>query len=203
MTDASSLFAQRYRNKSALELAQLTAEEDNLVPEAREALRVEITRRSQMSEQAPAHTQAAALADPSVTATDNLDGVRGWLFLYCLALIFASIRSTIATVVAIINGGIPLVVALLIMGVVGWEVVTAVAIFVRARSTLRIVFIQILLSGVAIVFLLGAQIASLLTSNESEKVLILKSVLGGAETLIWYRYFCVSKRVRITFGRNL
>lgn len=196
---ANNFFAERYRNKSAHELARLAAEEDDLVPEAREALRVEIARRPQPAEQAPAPAQASAPVE------DSLDGVRGWLFLYCLSGIVACIRSTIATVVTTINGGIPLVVALIVLGVIGWDVATVVAIFVRARSALRMVFIQLILSAAATALVLGARVASLFASNETEGagVLILTSVLTGAEILIWYRYFCVSKRVRITFGRNL
>jgi hypothetical protein len=41
MTNATDSFAKRYQSKSAQELARLVAEEDNLVPEAREALRAE------------------------------------------------------------------------------------------------------------------------------------------------------------------
>jgi hypothetical protein len=200
---ATEVFTQRYRNKSAKELALLAADEDDLVPEAREALRDEIARRHQPAKQAPTPAQAPALAEAPALAKDSLDGVRGWLFLYCLGLIIACIRSTIATVVTTINGGIPLAISLLVLGVIGWDVATAVAIFVRARSALRMVSIQLLLSALATALLLGARVASLFTSSESEKVLILRSVLDGAGILIWYRYFCVSRRVRITFGRNL
>jgi hypothetical protein len=197
MTHATDFFAERYRNKSAWELARLAAEEDNLAPEAREALRAEIARRPQTAEQAPAPAQASAPTE------DSLDGVRGWLFLYCLVVIIGCIRSIIVTVVTTINGGVPLLIALLDLGVVGWNVATVVAIFVRARSTLRMVFIQLILSAGATALILGAQIASVLVSNESQKVLILRSVLNGAGILLWYRYFCESKRVRITLGRNL
>ena len=201
MAYADNFFAERYRNKSALELARLAAEVDNLVPEAREALRVEIARRPQRAEQTPAH--ATAPEGAPAPAKDSLDGVRGWLFLYCLSLIIACIRSTIATVVTTVNGDITLLIALLVLGVVAWNLATAVAIFRHARFALSMVFVQLILSAAAIAFLLGVRTASLITSNESEKVLILRSVLDGAAILIWYRYFCVSKRVRITFGRNL
>jgi hypothetical protein len=207
MAYASNVFAERYRNKSSRELARLAAEGDNLVPEAREALRVEIARRPQPAPQAPAPAQAPATApaEALAPAENSLDGVRGWLFFYCLSGILACIRSTIATVVATINGGIPLVTALLVLGVIGFDVATVVAILARTRFALRMVFIQILVSALAIALVLGAQIASLLTSNESEGagVLILRGVLNCAGLFIWYRYFCVSKRVRITFGRNL
>jgi hypothetical protein len=203
MADANSSFAQRYRNKSAQELARLAAEENNLVPEAREALRAEIARRPQPAGQASNPDQATAVAEAPAPAEDRLDGVRGWLFLYCLLLILACIRSTIVTVAATINGGIPLAVALIVLAVVGWDVATTVAIFVRARPALRMVLVQLILTAAAAVFLLGARLASLLVSNESEKVLILSSVFDVAWILIWYRYFCVSKRVRITLGKNL
>jgi hypothetical protein len=202
---ATDFFAQRYRNKSTPDLVQIAAAEDDLVPEAREALRFEIARRPQLAQQAPAPTQATASAKAPAPAEDNLDGVRGWLFVYCLSGIVACIRSTIATVTMTINGGLPLVVALIVLGIIVFDVATIVAIFVCARSALRMVFIQLLLSAAAIALVFGAQIASLLTSIESEGtgVLILKSVFDVAGILIWYRYFCVSKRVRITFGRNL
>jgi hypothetical protein len=116
-----------------------------------------------------------------------LDGVRGWLFLYCLVVIIGCIRSIIATVVTTINGGVPLVIALLGLGGVGWNVATVVAIFVRARSTLRMAFIQFILSAGATALILGTQFASLLVSNVSERVLILRSVLDGAVILLWYR----------------
>ena len=202
---ATDFFAQRYRNKSALELSQLAADEDDLVPEAREALRVEIARRPQPDQRSLTPAQATAPAEAPAPATDNLDGVRGWLFLYCLCGIVACIRSTIATVTMTINGGIPLVVALIVLGIIVFDVATIVSIFVRARSALRMVLIQLVLSAAAIALVFGAQTASVLTSIESEGtgVLILKSVFDVAGILIWYRYFCVSKRVRITFGRNL
>jgi cation transport ATPase len=208
---ATDFFAGRYRNKSARELAQLAAEEDKLVPEAREALHAEIARRPQPVEQAftpalaTAHAEAPASAQAPASAEDSLDGVRGWLFLYCLLLIIACIRSTISTITTTINGGIPLAIALLVLAVVGWDVATAVAILVRTRFALRMVLIQLITSAVATVFVLGAQNASLLTSNEPEKagVLLLTSVLDVASIFVWYRYFCVSKRVKITFGRNL
>jgi hypothetical protein len=197
MTNATDSFAKRYQSKSAQELARLVAEEDNLVPEAREALRAEIARRPQSAEVASAPVLAS-------TRTENrLDGVRGWLLLYCFGLISACIRSIIATVETTINGGIPLVIALLVLGVVGWDVATVVAIFVRARSALRMVFIQLILSAAATALILGAQTASLIVSNESDKVLVLTSVLDGVGILLWYRYFCESKRVSITLGSNL
>jgi hypothetical protein len=201
MTDSNNIFAERYRNKSAQELARLAAHADDLIPEAREALLVEIASRPQLSEQG----QTAALTEESVLSPVSLDGVRGWLLFYCFGVITACIRSTVVTVVTTINGGIPLVTAVLVLGVVGWNVATVVAIVIRARSALSMVFIQIILSAAATALVFGAQIASLRTSNDSEELglLILRSILDGAGILIWYRYFCVSERVRITFGRNL
>ena len=178
-------------------MARLDAERDNLAPDAREALRAEIARRPQTAEQAPAPAQASALTE------DSLDGVRGWLFVYCLVLIIVCARSIITTFVMTINGGVPLLITLFVLGVIVLDAATLVAIFVRARFTLRMVFIQFILSASKTMLILGAQIASLLVSNESEKVLILKSVLDGAWIFAWYRYFCESKRVRITLGRNL
>jgi hypothetical protein len=197
MTNSTDLFAKRYRNKSAHELARLAAEEDNLAPEAREALRAEIARRPQTIERVPTFSQAIAPTE------DSLDGVRGWLFFYCLCLIYACIRSIIATVLTTIHGGVPLVIAILVVGVVGWDVVTVVAILRRARFALTMVFVQLILSAGVTALILGAQIASLIVSNEPERILILKSVLDGAAILFWYRYFCESTRVRNTFGRNL
>jgi hypothetical protein len=197
MTQATDFFAERYRKKSAQELARLAAEEDNLSPEARAALRAEIARRPQTAKQAYVPAQASAPAE------DSLDGVRGWLFLYCLLVIIACIRQIVLTVVTTINGGVPLVIGLLALGVVGWNVATVVAIFVRARFALKMVFIQLIFSAGVTALILGAQMASLLVSNESEKVLILESVFDAVGILLWYRYFCESKRVRITLGRNL
>jgi hypothetical protein len=65
------------------------------------------------------------------------------------------------------------------------------------------VFIQLILSAAATALILGAQTASLIVSNESDKVLVLTSVLDGVGILLWYRYFCESKRVSITLGSNL
>ncbi len=201
---ATDFFAQRYRNKSALELVRLAAEQDNLVPEAREALHLEIARRPQLAEHPAAPVQATASSEAPAPAKDSLDGVEGWLYVYALGLIAGCLRPIEAVAIAL-HGGLSLVIALLLLGVIGWALATGVAIFRRTRSALTMVLVQLILRATIAVFYLGVGIALLLFSNESEgaAVQVAIGVLMGADVAIWYRYFCVSKRVRITFGRNL
>ena len=201
MANAAEFFAERYRNKSTRELAQLATDEENLVPEARQALRTEIARRDTPITQAPALDQSV----DSAQTQNDLDGVKGWLFLYCLGLIVACIHSTIGLVTATINGGIPLAIALLVLAIIGWDIATAIALFRRARFALTMVLLQLVVAAVAIAIRLGAATALFIASKQSEGVGVrfLTNLLICGETFVWYRYFCVSKRVRLTFGRNL
>ena len=69
MTD----FAQRYRSMSDYRLAQLAADPNALVPDAREALRAEIARRP------PPMSHSSGEVENLVSAKDSLDGVGGRL----------------------------------------------------------------------------------------------------------------------------
>jgi hypothetical protein len=73
-------FAQRYRDMSDYQLAQLAADLNALVPEAREALRAEIARRP------PPAASRSAQDEKPISAKGPLDGLGGWLAWYCLGL---------------------------------------------------------------------------------------------------------------------
>jgi len=72
--------ALQYRGMSDYQLAQLAANLNALVPEAREALRAEIARRP-----SPAASKSAQDGKPA-SAKGPLDGLGGWLAWYCLGL---------------------------------------------------------------------------------------------------------------------
>ncbi len=198
---SSTDFAQRYRDMSPHRLAQLAANEDNLVPEAREAIRAEIARRSPQD----VGLRPSTVEEPA-SAEDPLDGVGGWFSLYFLGLVggfFRQIRLAFS-----LGAGSPVTLALSVvaLGIAAWNLATGVGIVWRAPSTLKMIFIQLIISAIqAAVFLVAgvALFASYSDLTEEAGVLIGLALLSGTQCAIWFRYFQVSKRVKAVFGRNL
>jgi len=178
---------------SAPRLAQLAAYEDSLVPAARESLRAEIARRP------PPVEERASAKDP-------LDGVGGWLAWYCLGLfggIYWQIR--LATSVGAGSAGM-LALAIFGLGIAAWNLATGISILRRARSALWMIFLQLTMRAVQATIFVAAGVAFLASSHASVEegvVLIAVGLLIGAGCAIWFRYFEVSKSVKVTFGRNL
>ncbi|GGG81155.1 hypothetical protein [Edaphobacter dinghuensis] len=192
---------QRYRKMSANQLAQLAADEDKLVPEAREALRAEIARRP------PPIAHRPPSVEESASAKDPLDGVEGWLVWYCLGL-FGGIYTQIRLAISLRGGisSIMLAFAILCLGIAAWNLATGISVMRRARSSLRMIFIQLTAGAFqgAIIMIDGiALLASSPGTAELAVALITEGLLIVAGYAIWFRYFQVSKRVKITFGRNL
>lgn len=194
-------FAQRYRSMSDYQLAQLATDLNALVPEAREALRAEIARRP------PPVASRSAQVEKPVSAKDTLDGLGGWLAWYCLGL-FAGVYNE-ARLAMSLRGGINSVMltfSILCWGMAALNVATGVSMVVHARSALRMILIHLILGalqGVVIVADGAALLASSPSSAGVAEALIAVGMGICAGYGIWFRYFQVSKRVKITFGRNL
>jgi hypothetical protein len=187
-------FAQRNRDMSASRLAQLAAYEDSLVPAACEALRAEIARRP------PPVEERASAKDP-------LDGVGGgWLAWYCLGLFGGSYwQIRLATSVGAGSAGM-LALAIFALGIAAWNLATGISILRRARSALWMIFLQLTMRAVQATIFVVAGVAFLASSHASVEegvVLIAVGLLIGAGCAIWFRYFEVSKSVKVTFGRNM
>ncbi len=194
-------FAQLYRNMSDYRLAQLAADVNALNPEAREALRAEIARRP-----TPAASESAQIEKP-VSAKDPLDGLGGWLAWYCLGLCGGVYNE--ARVAVSLNGGVNSVMfafSILCWGMAAWNLATGVSMVVRARFALRMILIHLILGALQGVVIVADGAALLASSPRSAGVAEALVGLGlgiCAGYGIWFRYFQVSKRVQITFGRNL
>jgi hypothetical protein len=194
-------FAQRYRGMSDYRLAQLAADLNALVPEAREALRAEIARRP------PPSASSATQDEKPVSAKDPLDGLGGWLAWYCLGL-FGGVYNE-ARLAMSLRGGVSSVMlafSILCWGMAAWNVATGISMVVRARSALRMILIHLILGALQGVVIVADGAVLLASSPRSAGVA--EALIGVGLSIcagygIWFRYFQVSKRVKITFGRNL
>jgi len=194
MTD----FAQRYRSMSDYRLAQLAADPNALVPDAREALRAEIARRP------PPMSHSSGEVENLVSAKDSLDGVGGWLAWYCLGL-FGGVYNEIHFAVSLHRGGssVALAFSMFSLGIAAWNLATGIGIIRRAPFALRMVVIQLSAGGLQgfIILLAGTASSPRLAGLASALIGVGVGICAGYA--IWLRYFQVSKRVKITFGRNL
>lgn len=194
-------FAERYRDMSDYRLAQLAADLNSLVPEAREALRAEIARRP------PPGASRSAQYEKPVSVKNPLDGLGGWLAWYCLGL-FSGVYNEARLAVSLRGGvnSVMLAFSILCWGMAAWNVATGVSMVVRARSALRMILIHLILGALQGVVIVADGAALLASSPRSAGVA--EALIGIGLGIcagygIWFRYFQVSKRVKITFGRNL
>lgn len=194
-------FAHLYRSMSDYRLAQLAADSNALVPEAREALRAEMALRP-----TPA-ASGSAQVEKAMSAKDPLDGLGGWLAWYCLGL-FGGVYNE-ARVAVSIHGGVNSVMlafSILCWGMAAWNLATGVSVVVRARLALRMILIHLILGALQGLVIVADGVALLASSPRSAGVA--EALIGVGLGIcagygIWFRYFQVSKRVKITFGRNL
>jgi hypothetical protein len=96
--------------------------------------------------------------------------------------------------------------SILCWGMAAWNLATGVSMVVRARSALRMILIHLILGTLQGVVILADGAASLASSPSSAGVagaLIGLGLAICAGYAIWFRYFQVSERVKVTFGRNL
>jgi hypothetical protein len=118
-------------------LAELAADEGNLIPEARDALHAEIARRRPLLPRTRHLTESASQKEP-------LDGIKGWLAWYCLGL-FSSVYLQIRLAVSLHSDNSSLLLGFLILcfGIAAWDLATGIAIVRRARPALRMIFVQL------------------------------------------------------------
>jgi hypothetical protein len=194
-------FAQQYRDMSNHRLAQLAADPNALIPEAREALYAEIARRP------PPIALRSVQAERLASADHPLDGLGGWLAWYCFGL-FAGMYNEARLAVSLRGGvnSVMLAFSILCLGIAAWNLATGVSMVVRARSALRMILIHLILGALQGAVIVADGAALLASSPRSAGVAVALIGVGlciCAGYAMWFRYFQVSKRVKITFGRNL
>jgi hypothetical protein len=149
----------------------------------------------------------ASTLPPSETGypstVDPLNGIRGWLLLFCLglvliqplALFFEALNSGDAFV-----GGFDLVFAAFAIytGIVLWRVAT------KALRAVKVYFVAgLVMATIAIVggiLTAPAAVASTPPSQDNFLAVGIRMLIGVA---IWWSYFKKSKRVKATYGANL
>jgi hypothetical protein len=194
MSDIVAVFAERYSRMSDGQLAQVAADENNLTPEALEALRAEIARRP------PVEALPVATKDP-------LDGAGGWLFLYCFGCIVGSLWQFRSFPSMNASSAVSVAYSILLYGMIAWNVITGISVLGRTQHALRVVFIQLMIWAALLLFLIGVAVFLLITSSDvfagTAGELIGTAIAGAVPWVIWFSYFKVSKRVKATFGHNL
>ena len=190
---STEAFAARYSKMTREELERIAADEENLLPEALQALRAELNRR-------PPEEQVSEIS------SDPLFGVRGWLAFYCFGAIVGSLAQI--SKIPAIDLHSPLSICFTFFGyfVVAFGVITGVSVAMEAGSALRFVLIYFILQATILGLLTLEGILTFTWNPQLAKQggeLIGTGIVGAIPWVIWFWYFKVSKRVRATFGRNL
>jgi hypothetical protein len=127
----------------------------------------------------------------------SLVGIGGWLKWFCIVIIFLS---PLFFLVEALNDKDTLI-WVVDIALSGWYVFTGIMMWKMNNRALRYVAIlliaQFCLGGLA---LIGSVTNSGGSSSSSDGVAGMRALVS---TFIWYLYFHFSKRVRLTFGRNL
>ena len=175
-------YVRHYSLSSDEDLSRLSLDVQSLVPEAREALRLEMERRSLPVE----------AIDWTVQPVFKMDTVGGWLLFYCVCSV---IFLPLWMLVDLPKG--PLWVALLLLPSGILQVGSGLLLWRRNPKGLR--WVRWGLLYVLALFLLFL-LLSLVSLNP---VTILYCVVSSAPSIIWWKYFRQSQRIHDIFGHNM
>ncbi|HEV2112701.1 MAG TPA: DUF2569 family protein [Terriglobales bacterium] len=146
---------------------------------------------------APATQQAQVDSQPQ----SKLNGVKGWLLWFCIALI---VIQPILNFVEALGEGFDAGAFVLAWLLTGVSVPTGIAIIQRWKSTFTwLKWYFGIYAGVLALALIGTFSGSANVESKDTQQAITALVRGAIYILVWVSYFRTSKRVRATFGCNL
>ncbi len=138
------------------------------------------------------------LTTPSISSRDRgLQGVGGWLLFFCIALIILGPLATFAEVMSLSN--IDAAGMILEFARAGFGIV--VGIFLWNVRPVAFTLLWVYFAFVALMGILGIIGFAVLEQKRPEDLTV--SVRALIYVVVWFLYFHQSKRVRVTFGRNL
>lgn len=192
-------YAQHYSLRPDEDLSRLSLDMLSLVPEAREALRLEMERRGltlrviEVTEEPEKHMDG----EPT-----RLRGVGGWLLLFCIVTTITAPLAHIAdaaktndTVVGLID--VSFTILAFYTGLSVWRVRRQAFRWVRAY------LITVVCLGIVTYILSLGQASDTVAELIATRLNSSQTIGSVIAAVMWWQYFKKSKRVNATFGRNL
>jgi hypothetical protein len=185
--NARDSFAERYAAMPEFELERLSLDVESLVPQAREALRQEMERRSLVVESIDWAAQQP---------TPKMDKVGGWLLFYCVG---ATIVTPIWSLGSLSQG--PSHLSLFLLPLTVLQVSAGILLWRRNPKGLRWARWAFLYFFCFAIFLI---LVSLMTANpEAIGGVVVGAIAASTVNLGWWIYFRTSLRVNAVFGCNM
>ena len=178
-------YTQLYSLSPDEDLSRLSLEVESLVPEAREALRLEMERRSLPVE----------AIDWTAQPEQRPPIVSGWLWLYCFISVFIY---PIWVIVTLFRSPLLLDIILIPHSVL----VIGSGVLLRKKNPKGLVWVRLSFLYLGALFCLMAPLA-LLKGVESFLDYVFGVFFGSIPLILWWLYFRKSKLVREIYGHNM
>ena len=184
--NARDSFAERYAAMPEVELERLSLDVESLVPDAREALRQEMERRS----------LAVESVEWTAQPVSKMDTVGGWLLFYCVCTVIVMPIWMLGTLLQE-----PTLLSLFLLPLNVLQVGAGILLWRRNLKGLRWVrwaFLYFFCCAILLILL------SLMTANpETIGGAIAGVMVGAIGNVLWWMYFRKSLRVHTIFGHNM